>query len=41
MAATPQTALIQDPANAARGGRALTVRRLFTQPGVDAFDTVE
>ena len=37
MAATPQTALIQDVAP----GQALTVRRLFTQPGVHPFDTVE
>jgi ribonucleoside-diphosphate reductase alpha chain len=37
MAATPQTALINDSA----ADQALTVRRLFTQPGVDALDTVE
>src|SRR3712207_6116312 len=39
MAATPQTALIQDAA--AAPGQPLQVRRLFTQPGVDPFDTVE
>src|SRR5688500_9457130 len=37
MAATPQTALINDGA----ADQALTVRRLFTQPGVDPFDSVE
>jgi ribonucleoside-diphosphate reductase alpha chain len=37
MAATPQTALIDNSA----AEQALTVRRLFTQPGVDPFDTVE
>jgi len=37
MAATPQTALIQD----ATPGQPLTVRRLFTQPGVHPFDQVE
>ena len=37
MAATPQTALIQDTAP----GQPLTVRRLFTQPGVHPFETVE
>src|SRR5689334_21732855 len=37
MAATPQTALIQDAAP----GQPLAVRRLFTQPGVHPFDTVE
>ena len=37
MAATPQTALINEGA----ADQALSVRRLFTQPGVDAFDTVE
>src|SRR5687768_5999850 len=37
MAATPQTALIQDAAP----GQPLTVRRLFTQPGVHPFDAVE
>src|SRR3712207_578222 len=37
MAATPQTALIQDAAP----GQPLTVRRLFTQPGVHPFDSVE
>ncbi|MEJ7782766.1 MAG: vitamin B12-dependent ribonucleotide reductase, partial [Solirubrobacteraceae bacterium] len=33
----PQTALIDDT----RAGRALTVRRRFTTPGVHPFDTVE
>jgi ribonucleoside-diphosphate reductase alpha chain len=37
MAATPQTALINESAP----DQALSVRRLFTQPGVDPFDTVE
>jgi ribonucleoside-diphosphate reductase alpha chain len=37
MAATPQTALIQD----ATPGQPLTIRRLFTRPGVHPFDTVE
>src|SRR3712207_2898118 len=37
MAATPQTALIQDAAP----GQPLTVSRLFTQPGVHPFDQVE
>jgi ribonucleoside-diphosphate reductase alpha chain len=37
MAATPQTALTQDTAP----GNPLTVRRLFTQPGVHPFETVE
>ncbi|HEX8085476.1 MAG TPA: vitamin B12-dependent ribonucleotide reductase [Solirubrobacteraceae bacterium] len=37
MAATPQTALIDNGA----ADQALTVRRLFTQPGVDPFDSVE
>jgi ribonucleoside-diphosphate reductase alpha chain len=37
MAATPQTALIQDAAP----GQPMTVRRLLTQPGVHPFDTVE
>src|ERR687893_2751991 len=37
MAATPQTALIQD----AVPGQPLAVRRLFTQPGVHPFDQVE
>src|SRR3954462_14575399 len=34
---TPQTALGTEP----RAGEALTVRRLFTRPGVHPFDTVE
>src|SRR4051812_42884946 len=34
---TPQTTLTQDP----RAGEALSVRRLFTRPGVHPFDTVE
>ncbi|MBA2262377.1 MAG: hypothetical protein H0W03_06885, partial [Solirubrobacterales bacterium] len=33
----PQTALIDDT----RAGRALTVRRRFTTPGVHPFDTVD
>jgi ribonucleoside-diphosphate reductase alpha chain len=37
MEQTPQTTLTKDP----RSGEALTVRRLFTQPGVHPFDTVE
>ena len=37
MAVTPQTALIQDTAP----GQPLTVRRLFTQPGVHPFESVE
>jgi ribonucleoside-diphosphate reductase alpha chain len=37
MAATPQTALIQD----ADPGQPLTVRRLFTQAGVHPFESVE
>src|SRR5687768_17517173 len=37
MAATPQTALIQDAAP----GQPLSVRRLFTKPGVHPFDQVE
>ena len=37
MEQTPQTTLTKDP----RAGEALTVRRLFTQPGVHPFDTVE
>src|SRR4051812_46134954 len=37
MAATPQTALIQDVAP----GQPLAVRRLFTQPGVHPFESVE
>src|SRR3954462_1139262 len=34
---TPQTTLTTEP----RAGEALTVRRLFTQPGVHPFDMVE
>src|SRR3954470_5184976 len=34
---TPQTTLTSEP----RAGEALTVRRLFTQPGVHPFETVE
>src|SRR5690348_788199 len=34
---TPQTTLTHEP----RAGEALTVRRLFTRPGVHPFDTVE
>src|SRR5215813_7515035 len=34
---TPQTTLTHDP----RAGEALSVRRLFTRPGVHPFDTVE
>jgi ribonucleoside-diphosphate reductase alpha chain len=34
---TPQTTLTTEP----RAGEALTVRRLFTQPGVHPFETVE
>jgi ribonucleoside-diphosphate reductase alpha chain len=34
---TPQTTLTREP----RAGEPLTVRRLFTQPGVHPFDTVE
>ena len=34
---TPQTALGTEP----RAGEAITVRRLFTRPGVHPFDTVE
>src|SRR5215212_9244983 len=34
---TPQTTLTAEP----RAGEALTVRRMFTQPGVHAFETVE
>jgi ribonucleoside-diphosphate reductase alpha chain len=37
MEQTPQTTLTTEP----RAGEALTVRRLFTQPGVHPFDTVE
>ena len=37
MAATPQTALIQDTAP----GQPLSVRRLLTQPGVHPYDAVE
>jgi ribonucleoside-diphosphate reductase alpha chain len=37
MEQTPQTTLTKDP----RSGEALKVRRLFTQPGVHPFDTVE
>src|SRR5918992_3863143 len=37
MAATPQTALSTE----GTADQALSVRRLFTQPGVDPFDTVE
>ncbi|HSD79126.1 MAG TPA: vitamin B12-dependent ribonucleotide reductase [Solirubrobacteraceae bacterium] len=37
MDAAPQNALLTD----AQAGKALTVRRLFTQPGVHPFDTVE
>ena len=37
MEQTPQTTLTKDP----RSGEALAVRRLFTQPGVHPFDTVE
>ena len=35
---TPQTTLTGDPAS---GGEAMTVRRVFTQPGVHPFDAVE
>src|SRR4029078_13583892 len=37
MEQTPQTTLTTEP----RAGEALTVRRLFTQPGVHPFETVE
>src|SRR4051812_3265090 len=37
MEQTPQTTLTTEP----RAGEALTVRRLFTQPGVHPFDSVE
>src|SRR6185312_7407603 len=37
MEQTPQTTLTQEP----RSGEALTVKRLFTQPGVHPFDMVE
>src|ERR687885_318570 len=37
MEQTPQTTLTTEP----RAGEALTVRRLFTRPGVHPFDTVE
>jgi ribonucleoside-diphosphate reductase alpha chain len=37
MERTPQTTLTTEP----RAGEALTVRRLFTQPGVHPFETVE
>src|SRR4051812_30276263 len=37
MATTPQTALTQD----IRAGKALTVRRYFTSPGVHPFDAVQ
>ena len=37
MEITPQTALVQD----VQAGKALSIRRRFTRPGVHPFDTVE